>query len=283
MDEERGKGTHNSVLTYDLWGKLISVTPASSSSDPKGILTKNPFRYRGYYYDNETGYYYLNARYYDPQVRRFISADDMAYLGADGTITGYNLFVYCVNNPINRTDSEGNVSIINILIIVTIVVGVVCIASYMAPLAHKPDLDVNKANPRKYNCYGNAIKKRVRTNPTGYQPGDSTRKTFEAVRNDLGADNVRELTSIDDPIEEDEYKVAMKCGPWDYHFIRCTDQGWWYNKSGLTHGLYVTKDEVVADIWYARYLDSHGREIVDRSTYYDDETIYFAIKKGWDN
>ena len=50
---------------YDLWGKLISVTPASSSSDPKGILTKNPFRYRGYYYDNETGYYYLNARYHD--------------------------------------------------------------------------------------------------------------------------------------------------------------------------------------------------------------------------
>ena len=95
---------------YDLWGKLISVTPASSSSDPKGILTKNPFRYRGYYYDTETGYYYLNARYYDPQVRRFISADDMAYLGADGTIIGYNLFAYCANNSVTRVDSNGHFS-----------------------------------------------------------------------------------------------------------------------------------------------------------------------------
>ena len=92
---------------YDLWGKLISATPASSSSDPKGILTKNPFRYRGYYYDNETGYYYLNARYYDPQVRRFISADDMANLGADGTIDAYNLFVYCGNSPLMGYDPTG--------------------------------------------------------------------------------------------------------------------------------------------------------------------------------
>ena len=92
---------------YDLWGKLISVTPASSSSDPKGILTKNPFRYRGYYYDNETGYYYLNARYYDPQVRRFISADDMAYLGADGTVNTYNLFAYCENDPVQGYDPTG--------------------------------------------------------------------------------------------------------------------------------------------------------------------------------
>ena len=93
---------------YDLWGKLISATPASSSSDPKGILMKNPFRYRGYYYDTETGYYYLNARYYDPQVRRFISADDMAYLGADGTVNTYNLFAYGDNNPIIRMDIEGH-------------------------------------------------------------------------------------------------------------------------------------------------------------------------------
>jgi len=95
---------------YDLWGKLISVTPASATSDPNGILTKNPFRYRGYYYDEETGFYYLNARYYDPQMRRFISADDMAYLGADGSITGFNLFAYCDNNPINGFDNEGTLS-----------------------------------------------------------------------------------------------------------------------------------------------------------------------------
>ena len=76
---------------YDLWGRPISVKEASSGIDTNGILKKNPFRYRGYYYDNETGFYYLNARYYDPAVRRFISADDVSYLGADETVTGFNL------------------------------------------------------------------------------------------------------------------------------------------------------------------------------------------------
>ena len=91
---------------YDLWGKLISATPASSSSDPKGILTKNPFRYRGYYYDNETGYYYLNTRYYDPQVRRFISADDMIP-EVGSSVQGHNLFAYSFNDPINLMDDSG--------------------------------------------------------------------------------------------------------------------------------------------------------------------------------
>jgi len=87
---------------------LISATPASASSDPNGILTKNPFRYRGYYYDEETGFYYLNARYYDPQVRRFISADDIVVLKKDfENITQYNLWAYCFNDPINMTDESG--------------------------------------------------------------------------------------------------------------------------------------------------------------------------------
>ena len=64
----------------------------------------NAFRYRGYYYDTETGYYYLQSRYYDPNVGRFISADDVEYLGADGTPLSYNLYAYCLNDPINFMD-----------------------------------------------------------------------------------------------------------------------------------------------------------------------------------
>ena len=83
---------------YDLWGRPVSVTEAAKGIDTDGILTRNPFRYRGYYYDVETGFYYLNARYYDSEIRRFISADDMQYLGAGDKISGYNLFAYCNNN-----------------------------------------------------------------------------------------------------------------------------------------------------------------------------------------
>ena len=66
----------------------------------------NPFRYRGYYYDAETGWYYLNARYYDPNVGRFLSPDTI--LGANGGLQGYNLFAYCNNNPVMFADPSGN-------------------------------------------------------------------------------------------------------------------------------------------------------------------------------
>ena len=70
----------------------------------------NPLRYRGYYYDTETGFYYLQSRYYDPEIGRWINADDTAYLGADGTPLSYNLFAYCKNNPVMGYDPTGHFS-----------------------------------------------------------------------------------------------------------------------------------------------------------------------------
>ncbi|MBR6666205.1 MAG: RHS repeat-associated core domain-containing protein [Lachnospiraceae bacterium] len=65
----------------------------------------NPLRYRGYYYDRETEFYYLNSRYYDPKTGRFINAD--SYVSTGQGIMGYNMFAYCGNNPVNRSDTEG--------------------------------------------------------------------------------------------------------------------------------------------------------------------------------
>ena len=67
----------------------------------------NPLRYRGYYYDADTGLYYLQSRYYDPVTGRFINADDMSNLGADGELNGYNLYAYCGNNPVMYQDDTG--------------------------------------------------------------------------------------------------------------------------------------------------------------------------------
>ena len=66
----------------------------------------NPFRYRGYYYDEETNLYYLQSRYYDPTVCRFINADDVAYIAPE-TLNGLNLFAYCGNNPVMNVDPNG--------------------------------------------------------------------------------------------------------------------------------------------------------------------------------
>ena len=86
--------------SYDAWGKC-TVTNASGYT----VGEKNPFRYRGYYYDTETGLYYLNSRYYSPEFGRFISADSLIdNRGANSQ----NLFAYCHNNPVNVTDSTGH-------------------------------------------------------------------------------------------------------------------------------------------------------------------------------
>ncbi len=91
---------------YDLWGRTVSVTEATAGIDTDGILSKNPLRYRGYYFDSETGFYYLQSRYYDAGVRRFISADSLiASVGS--SVQGHNLFAYCFNNPINMMDETG--------------------------------------------------------------------------------------------------------------------------------------------------------------------------------
>ena len=61
----------------------------------------NPFTYRGYCYDYDIGVYYLQSRYYDPEICRFINADSTDYLGATGTLLSYNLFAYCENDGVN--------------------------------------------------------------------------------------------------------------------------------------------------------------------------------------
>lgn len=88
---------------YDTWGKLISIT----GTDKDTVGLKNPFRYRGYYYDLETGFYYLNSRYYDPETGRFINPDIIMGTG-DKDPMAYNLFAYCNNNPVSRQDPSGH-------------------------------------------------------------------------------------------------------------------------------------------------------------------------------
>ena len=91
-----GNGNTVASYEYDPYGKVISAT---------GWLADiNPIRYRGYYYDQETGLYYVSSRYYDPEIGRFINADVM--LDTE-TVLGFNLFAYCGNNPIMYVDPTG--------------------------------------------------------------------------------------------------------------------------------------------------------------------------------
>ena len=93
--------------SYNAWGSHKVLTPDGSElADQTHIGNLNPFRYRGYYYDVETGLYFLKTRYYDPEIGRFITIDDLQYLDPE-TINGLNLYAYCANNPIMAVDPEG--------------------------------------------------------------------------------------------------------------------------------------------------------------------------------
>ena len=94
---------------YDAWGKLLAVLDGNDNpiTDSSHFAIVNPFRYHGYVYDNETGLYYVSSRYYDPEIGRWINADD-AIAGVGGDICGYNLFAYCMNDPVNMSDHTGH-------------------------------------------------------------------------------------------------------------------------------------------------------------------------------
>ena len=92
---------------YDAWGnhKVVDAN-GDEIIDLDNIGNLNPFRYRGYYYDTETGLYFLQTRYYDPEVGRFLNRDSVQYADPE-TINGLNLYAYCLNNPVEYVDPTG--------------------------------------------------------------------------------------------------------------------------------------------------------------------------------
>ena len=120
MKLERADGGGGAQYAYDAWGNIIAMS---------GTLAElNPLRYRGYVYDQETGFYYLNSRYYDPAVGRFINPD--AAIGQVGNIKGNNMFTYALNNPVMYSDLTGNWPKLS-----TVLAGVAAVAATVAVAA----------------------------------------------------------------------------------------------------------------------------------------------------
>jgi RHS repeat-associated protein len=103
-------GVQVAAYSYDTWGKLIGIRDQNGNDitkDDTNVGNKNPYRYRGYRYDDEVGLYYLQSRYYNQEWGRFVNADDINILTAQDELLGKNLFAYCTNNPVNFSDDIG--------------------------------------------------------------------------------------------------------------------------------------------------------------------------------
>ena len=190
------------------------------------------------------------------------------------------MFAYCGNDPVGRTDPTGR-----LFVALPLLNGVVQEKEsppYDGPLAAEANLEVIKnLSDDMYNCYGFAIGKAIYRDPTGYKIGDDVESVFRCVQADLGPENCKRLSSIDEPIGAAWYRVALRCSETDYHFVR--QQGSiWYSKSERLPVYSVSISEVTNIIWFAIQSDAlNSRYCYDRS--YDGDIIYFAIRKGWSN
>ena len=131
-----GVGTKLVTYRYDAWGIATTNYYNSGASTGAG---KNPLTYRGYYYDSDLGFYYLQSRYYDAAIGRFINAD--SYLSTGTGLIGYNMYAYCNNNPVMYTDPSGHIGIGAILLTIGIVLSIAATAHDVFQLTRSVDDD----------------------------------------------------------------------------------------------------------------------------------------------
>ena len=229
--------------TYDAWGNVTSVTNQNGGNIT--TLTNrahvNPIRYRGYYFDTETGMYYLQSRYYNPQWGRFLNQDGTT--NTETGLLGTNMFAYCNNNPVVMVDVDGE----------------------------KPqywvDFQVGFSynSPSSINCYGYALGLSYGVEP-GFKSGAqnnynyyySNRGRFinvDTISNRVAADlramkrSVLNVTGLGGPnfrCSKNQYLIAIRVTAsntavgrnWDYHFMRKGTDGTWRFKGGWANGVF---------------------------------------------
>ena len=140
-------GSKKASYSYDAYGNCTTTNSALYD-----IAYNTPIRYRGYYYDRETNFYYLNARYYNPEWRRFISPDDTAFLDPE-SVNGLNLYCYCGNDPVNYCDPSGHDPLL-VALLIGLGIGVAAGLGYAAYTDYQDDYDINGSIGLNYLRWG---------------------------------------------------------------------------------------------------------------------------------
>ena len=260
-------GTYGQTIAeyaYDAYGNILSA-PNS------GVGARNPFRYRGYYYDTETGFYYLQSRYYDPVVSRFINADVVM---DTGSFIGTNLFAYCLNNPTNHVDDTG-----------------------YWPKYYTP-------NYSSVNCYAYVLGL-TKTRPVpGVPKFSSVVHLYNQVYTDLTKNLGRRAIKLGTNYYSTSfnpryyYLIAMRVGQggnkeygrsWDYHFmVRHENLTWSHKPGSAIPSMYIgsaryhnpsTMNWALYDDYYPYPVSSCPGTNFNYYNYYYSVTYYIAVEK----
>ena len=267
-------GSAVATYEYDAWGSILSKSGT--------MADKNPLRYRGYYYDTETGFYYLQSRYYDPANRRFINVD--SYVSTGQSFIGTNMFAYCNNNPVVTADPSGH-SLIGAVIGLVITAGILFTGCSSKEEQEWPEDCFYKfeaggmMDRTQDNCYSYSFGYGTVRDPGElsyiniYLPdgGVSIGKLKDAVLGDA-IESGKNVTYV--PTDWlDSYKAKRPDGSYlvagkvssdgaDYHFAILLENGVWIDKPGMNKTRYG-KIDGFSPIWQT-----------DDYTY-DSETLYF--------
>ena len=182
---------------YDAWGNVLTVTNSNNSeiTDPNHIANLNPFRYRSYYYDSESGLYYLMSRYYDPVTHRFVNAD--GYFQSGDNILDTNMNAYCGNNPVGRIDSNGEFW----GVIIAAVVVVAVLVTTLVVAVSDPDNSVCGASANVVSEINN-YEKRVlpEISPINFTTGSKSEYTYENYGDSSKFSSVYATEQINNPV-----------------------------------------------------------------------------------
>ena len=236
--------------------------------------------------------YYLQSRYYDAKICRFINAD--IYVSTGQGVLGNNMFAYCGNNPVNRVDPTGKIW----WLVAAVAVVVVACTVVLSGCSKEPTSDVGAAqpyvnmsgsnDPTSPNCYAYAI-----GSPVNEQPGATSGRyptnwndvydVGKSVEADLRAKGytVRVISGPDAKVYENEFKIALRVGTnpfaydpytgqlyYDYHFMRQTNTGQWAEKHGYGG------DSV---LWPSGMTPNNIPWTLNGALYYDSVIIYYAV------
>jgi RHS repeat-associated protein len=233
----------------------------------------------------ETELYYLQSRYYSPELCRFINADDTSILlVTQGELLGANLFAYCGGNPIVRYDPTGEIWWWIIPVAVVLIGSMSGCSSQ--PTAYSPKYNKYYTTWTKammnYNCYAYAIGRTdLRMNP-GYFSDSKFKLNIDTLKDYVCAD-LKKLGYNSKPVEKTykptskETMIALRIGPSDYHFMKRMSDGSWTHKPGQTAIIKLIGNPWDYTKWYGEYYYD-GKWGVN-NTYYDSKIYYIVYWK----